>query len=160
VGLGGVGSHAVNMLVRSGVAKVRLIDFDQVTLSSLNRHAIAALGDVGQSKAVVLKKRLQEISPWCEIEAVTEMFTGREADRLLGPFVSANSSSSSNSSIPQPPTYVLDCIDDVSTKAELIAYCVKNGLPVLTSMGAGACTRACVYMCVCACMCVCICWCV
>jgi len=52
VGLGGVGSHAVNMLVRSGVARVRLIDFDQVTLSSLNRHAIAALGDVGQSKAI------------------------------------------------------------------------------------------------------------
>jgi tRNA A37 threonylcarbamoyladenosine dehydratase len=52
VGLGGVGSHAVNMLVRSGVARVRLIDFDQVTLSSLNRHALAAVRDVGQSKAL------------------------------------------------------------------------------------------------------------
>jgi len=146
------------MLVRSGVAKIRLIDFDQVTLSSLNRHAIAALGDVGQSKAIVLKKRLQEISPWCEIEAVTEMFVGSEARRLLGPFIGSSSGSSSSDS--QPPTYVLDCIDDVNTKAELIAYCVKNGLPVLTSMGAGlypfvcpaprACRWNCVYVaCIC-----------
>lgn len=51
VGLGGVGSHAANMLVRSGVKKIRLIDFDQVTLSSLNRHAVASMVDVGKSKA-------------------------------------------------------------------------------------------------------------
>lgn len=51
VGLGGVGSHAANMLVRSGVGAIRLIDFDQVTLSSLNRHAVATLADVGRPKA-------------------------------------------------------------------------------------------------------------
>ena len=51
VGLGGVGSHAANMLVRSGVGSIRLIDFDQVTLSSLNRHALASMADVGTSKA-------------------------------------------------------------------------------------------------------------
>eukprot|EP00605_Chrysophyceae_sp_TOSAG23-4_P001473 GSChrysophyteH1.ASY1.ANO1.1609.1 assembled CDS len=121
VGLGGVGSHAVNMLVRSGVQKVRIIDFDQVTLSSLNRHSLASLCDVGRSKALVLKERLQAIAPWVEVDAVTEMFVASEADRLLA----------------GKPTYVLDCIDDVNTKAELIAFCVKAGLQVLTSMGAG-----------------------
>jgi len=121
VGLGGVGSHAINMLVRSGVRRVRIIDFDQVTLSSLNRHSLAALGDVGRSKAAVLKERLLAVAPWIEVDAVAEMFVASEADRLLA----------------GEPTYVLDCIDDVNTKAELIAYCVKNELPMLTSMGAG-----------------------
>ena len=50
VGLGGVGSHAVNLLVRSGVTRIRIIDFDQVSLSSLNRHSLATLADVGKSK--------------------------------------------------------------------------------------------------------------
>lgn len=58
VGLGGVGSHCANMLVRSGVAKIRLIDFDQVTLSSLNRHAVANINDVGISKAEAMRKHL------------------------------------------------------------------------------------------------------
>ena len=121
VGLGGVGSHAVNMLVRSGVRKVRIIDFDQVTLSSLNRHSLAVMGDVGRSKAAVLRERLLDIAPWIEVDAMTEMFVASEAHRMLA----------------GNPTYVLDCIDDVNTKAELIAYCVKNGLEMLTSMGAG-----------------------
>jgi tRNA A37 threonylcarbamoyladenosine dehydratase len=121
VGLGGVGSHAANMLIRSGVTNVRIIDFDQVTLSSLNRHAMATLADVGKSKAEVMERRIKEVAPWCKVDAVVEMFKGSEAERLLS----------------GSPTYVLDCIDDVATKAELIAYCVKNKLQVLTSMGAG-----------------------
>lgn len=121
VGLGGVGSHVANMLVRSGVGRMRLIDFDQVTLSSLNRHACATQDDVGKSKAAVLQSTLQRVAPWCEIEAVVEMFRGCDAKRLLG----------------GSPTYVIDCIDDVITKAELIAYCINNGLKFLTSLGAG-----------------------
>ena len=49
--VGGVGSHAANMLVRSGIQKIRIIDFDQVSLSSLNRHALAFISDVGKSKS-------------------------------------------------------------------------------------------------------------
>jgi tRNA A37 threonylcarbamoyladenosine dehydratase len=109
------------MLCRSGVGKLRLIDFDQVTLSSLNRHAVATMDDVGVSKAKAMKSRLQNIVPWCNIDEVTEMFVMAEADRLLN----------------GNPDLVLDCIDDVNTKAELIAYCIKNHIPVLTSMGAG-----------------------
>jgi tRNA A37 threonylcarbamoyladenosine dehydratase len=121
VGLGGVGSHAAHMLVRSGVARMRLIDFDQVTLSSLNRHAVASMEDVGLSKAEAMRRKLLKIVPWCQIEAVTEMFRQEAADALLA----------------GSPDFVLDCIDDVSTKAELIAYCVKRDITVLTSMGAG-----------------------
>lgn len=67
VGLGGVGSHAANMLVRSGVRRIRLVDFDQVTLSSLNRHAVANLGDVGLSKAEAMRRHFHAIVPWCEV---------------------------------------------------------------------------------------------
>jgi tRNA threonylcarbamoyladenosine dehydratase len=121
VGLGGVGSHAANMLVRSGVARIRLIDFDQVSLSSLNRHAVATMEDVGLSKAEVMRNKLLKVVPWCIIEAETEMFKKESATRLLQ----------------GKPCIVLDCIDDVSTKAELIAHCVQNDIKVLTSMGAG-----------------------
>lgn len=121
VGLGGVGSHCAHMLVRSGIGRIRLIDFDQVTLSSLNRHAVATMADVGISKAAAMKQRLSSIVPWCDIEDISEMFLMKEADRLLS----------------GAPDLVLDCIDDVNTKAELIAYCLQHNLPVLTSMGAG-----------------------
>ena len=123
VGLGGVGSHTAHMLVRSGISKIRLIDFDQVSLSSLNRHAVATISDVGIPKVVAMKKRLLDIIPWCDIEAVNEMFVGEHAERLL----------TENCK----PDYVIDCIDDVTTKAELIAYCIQNNIPVVTSMGAG-----------------------
>jgi len=121
VGLGGVGSHAAHMLVRSGVGNLRLIDFDQVTVSSLNRHAVASMEDVGISKVEAMKKKLLNIVPWCNIEAIPEMFRGCDAAHLL----SGN------------PDFVIDAIDDVNTKAELIAYCVHNKIKVLTSMGAG-----------------------
>ena len=121
VGLGGVGSHAAHMLVRSGVGNLRLIDFDQVTVSSLNRHAVASMEDVGISKVESMKRKLLKIVPWCNIEAISEMFRGCDASKLLN----------------GQPDFVIDAIDDVNTKAELIAYCVHNKINVLTSMGAG-----------------------
>jgi tRNA threonylcarbamoyladenosine dehydratase len=109
------------MVCRSGVGKLRLIDFDQVSLSSLNRHAVATLADVGTSKAQAMYKHLKSIVPWCTIEPMAEMFVMSEAERLLS----------------GKPDLVVDCIDDVNTKAELIAYCHAHKIPVLTSMGAG-----------------------
>ncbi|CAJ0650495.1 8915_t:CDS:2, partial [Entrophospora sp. SA101] len=74
IGAGGVGSWAVLMLIRSGVEHIRIIDFDQVTVSSLNRHAVATHADVGFSKVIALKKHLKQIAPWAKVEAVTEIF--------------------------------------------------------------------------------------
>ena len=121
VGLGGVGSHAAHMLARMGVTHLRLIDFDLVSLSSLNRNALATLHDVGTPKVEAIRHRLLQILPWIQIETVNEMFRESNADELL----QGN------------PAYVLDCIDDISTKAALIAHCTKHNLKVLTSMGAG-----------------------
>ena len=66
-GVGGVGSHVVNMLARSGVKRIRIIDFDTVSLSSLNRHSFALREDVGTLKVDCLKKYVKKIFPHLEI---------------------------------------------------------------------------------------------
>jgi tRNA A37 threonylcarbamoyladenosine dehydratase len=101
---------------------MRLIDFDMVTLSSLNRHAVATFEDVGTPKCVALKKYILKFNPYCNIEAWKEMC---DAESVANQ-VSGN------------PDYVLDCIDDITTKAALIAYCKANNIRVLSAMGAGA----------------------
>lgn len=83
VGLGGVGSHAAHMLLRSGVQRLRLIDFDQVTLSSLNRHAVAVREDVGTPKVETMKKHLLKILPHADIEVCTRMFNLEAASSLI-----------------------------------------------------------------------------
>jgi tRNA threonylcarbamoyladenosine dehydratase len=121
VGVGGVGSHAAHMLVRSGVRKIRVVDFDLVTLSSLNRHAVATHDDVGLPKVTVLRDRFHQFAPFCEIEVVNAEFNAKTADRVL----EGN------------PDIVLDCIDDVSTKAILLARCYERKIRCIASMGAG-----------------------
>lgn len=130
VGLGGTGSHAAHMLARSGLQHLRLVDFDQVTLSSLNRHAVATRADVGKAKVAVMRHHLLLTMPGLDCEAVQEIFTQeRAAALLLGP--------ASPGGPARRPDFVLDCIDNVQTKADLLAFCVREGLPVLTCAGAG-----------------------
>jgi tRNA A37 threonylcarbamoyladenosine dehydratase len=127
VGVGGVGSHAAHMLARSGVHYIRIIDFDQVSLSSLNRHACATLSDVGTSKVECLARFLRRICPdpkYLEIDARQTMFTETSSSELLEGDV--------------PFDMVLDCIDDVPTKAALISYCIRNKIRVVSCMGAGS----------------------
>lgn len=122
VGAGGVGSWAALMLLRSGVEHLRIIDFDQVTLSSLNRHAVATRADVGTPKVVALQKHCAEIAPHSKVEARVELFSKENAETLLA----------------GKPDFVVDAIDNIDTKIELIKYCCDNGLRVVSSMGAGA----------------------
>lgn len=121
VGAGGVGSHAAHMLARSGVGKLRIIDFDNVTLSSLNRHAVAVRADVGRPKVEVLQKHIRESCPFVDTESRVALFNRDNAEELLD----------------GNPDFVLDCIDDVNTKSSLIEYCRRHSLPFLVSLGAG-----------------------
>ncbi|KXS14554.1 hypothetical protein M427DRAFT_135685 [Gonapodya prolifera JEL478] len=121
VGVGGVGSHAAHMLARSGVGKLTLVDFDQVTLSSLNRHAVATLADVGLPKVTVMQRHLSAIAPFVQIEPINALFNADLAPSLLDP----------------PPTALLDCIDNLSTKLDLVEACIKRSIPFLCVMGAG-----------------------
>ena len=125
VGCGGVGSHCTAALARSGVSRIRLIDFDQVTLSSLNRHAVATLADVGTSKVHCLKKRLEAITPWVHFDLQNQLFSPSAADTLLGEWEG------------RKPDFIVDAIDNIDSKVSLLSYCHKNQLPVISSMGAG-----------------------
>ncbi|KAF4554267.1 tRNA threonylcarbamoyladenosine dehydratase-like protein [Elsinoe fawcettii] len=125
VGCGGVGSHAISALARSGVGAIRLIDFDQVTLSSLNRHAVATLADVGTPKVHCLRKRLEQVCPWTDFDLRNELFGGDKAERLLGPFEG------------RKPDFVIDAIDNIDSKVELLEFCHNHKLKVVSSMGAG-----------------------
>lgn len=127
VGCGGVGSHCTASLARSGVSKIRLIDFDQVTLSSLNRHAVATLADVGIPKVNCLQRRLIAITPWVKFDLRQEKFDGHVAEKMLGPWDENG----------QKPDFIIDAIDNIETKVALLKYCHDNNLPVISSMGAG-----------------------
>ncbi|KAJ9667006.1 hypothetical protein H2201_002839 [Coniosporium apollinis] len=125
VGLGGVGSHCVAALARSGVSHIRLVDFDQVSLSSLNRHAVATLADVGTPKVFAMRKRLEQIVPWVQFDCRNELFSEAAAERLLQGLGG------------KKPDYVVDAIDNIDSKVALLHYCKKNGIRVVSSMGAG-----------------------
>ncbi|KAF9597530.1 hypothetical protein IFM89_019444 [Coptis chinensis] len=122
IGLGGVGSHAASMLLRSGVGMLLLVDFDQVSLSSLNRHAVATREDVGIPKALCLQKHFSTIFPESQIDARVQLFDASAAEELLSGH----------------PDFVLDCIDNIDTKVALLAACVHRGLKVISATGAGA----------------------
>ncbi|KAI1506030.1 hypothetical protein F5X99DRAFT_177872 [Biscogniauxia marginata] len=133
VGCGGVGSHCAAALARSGVSRVRLIDFDQVTLSSLNRHAVATLADVGSPKVQCLRRRLLAITPWVHFDLRLEKFWDQAADRLLEPWIGEGADAGAG----RRPDYVVDAIDNIDTKVALLKYCHDHELPVISSMGAG-----------------------
>ncbi|KAJ2064379.1 hypothetical protein GGI17_001085 [Coemansia sp. S146] len=121
VGAGGVGSWAALMLLRSGVQRIRVIDFDQVTLSSLNRHAAATRANVGTPKVDALKQSFADIAPHAMVEARVALFSAATAGDLLA----------------GEPDYVLDCIDNMDTKTDLLEFCKKHNLEVISAMGAG-----------------------
>ncbi|KAG8813506.1 hypothetical protein FRC19_002381 [Serendipita sp. 401] len=111
------------MLARTGVGKLRLIDFDYVTLSSLNRHASATRADVGTPKVQSLKQTIAAITPWVKVEAFADLWNienEKEHDWLTG------------------SDWVIDAIDNIKTKVDLLSYCHSKGLKVIASMGAGA----------------------
>lgn len=122
IGLGGVGSHAASMLLRSGVGRLLLVDFDQVSVSSLNRHAVATREDVGTPKALCLKKHFLSIFPECHVDAKVMLYDSSSEDEILA----------------GNPDFVLDCIDNIDTKVSLLAACIRRGLKVLSATGAGA----------------------
>ena len=124
VGAGGVGSWVVNSLVRSGCRKIRVVDFDQVSLSSLNRHSCAILNDVCTPKVECLRRHMREIAPWCEIDPINELWTLQNGERLtLG-----------NGT----PDFIVDCIDNIDTKVDLLEFAYNHGIKVISSMGASA----------------------
>lgn len=121
IGVGGVGSWAVEALARSGIGTLTLIDLDNVAESNINRQLPALGSTVGRAKVDVLKERCLDINPACRIHTI-EDFVERDnlADLIKPEF-----------------DYVLDCIDTARIKAALIAHCRRNKIRLITLGGAG-----------------------
>ena len=121
IGVGGVGSWAAEMLVRSGVGRVLLIDLDDICLTNVNRQLQALPETVGRLKVEVLAERLRSISPQCEVVPVAQFFTESTAERHLS----------------MCPDGVVDAIDSIRHKAALVAACQRLGVPLVVSGAAG-----------------------
>lgn len=89
------------------------------------------LADVGTPKVHCIRRRLEQVAPWVNFDCRNELFAGSEADSLLQPWNLGGKDQG------QKPDYVLDCIDNITSKVELLHYCHKNSIPVISSMGAG-----------------------
>ena len=122
-GVGGVGSHCIEALARSGVGKLTLIDNDTVSVTNINRQSIAYHSTVGRYKTEVMKERIKDISP--DIVAETyEMFVLPENIRELFDRTGR-------------PDYIIDAIDTVSAKLALVELARERKIPVISSMGTG-----------------------
>jgi tRNA threonylcarbamoyladenosine dehydratase len=121
VGLGGVGSWAVEALARSGVGALTLVDLDDVCISNVNRQLHALEGELGKPKVEVMTRRVQAINPECAVHPLHSFFTKSNAKEMLQTQFAA----------------VLDAIDGPSLKCLLIALCRERGIPVVTCGGAG-----------------------
>lgn len=121
-GLGGVGSYLVEALARSAVGRLTLVDFDDVCLTNVNRQLQAFPGTVGQSKAALLAERVRAIHPEAWVDPVQAFYDASTSDALLTP----------------RPDFVVDAIDNVTSKVLLLETCRRQNIPVISITGAGA----------------------
>src|SRR6478672_3550270 len=121
-GVGGVGSFAAEALVRSGVGRLILVDYDRICVTNVNRQLHAMKGTLGKSKVEVMAERLRAINPDATIEARAEFYSAETSARLLVP----------------EPDVVIDAIDNHAAKMHLIATCVRERIRIVSAMGAAA----------------------
>ena len=121
VGIGGVGSWAVEALARTGIGAITVVDLDDVCISNVNRQLHAVTGEFGKPKVAVIQQRVQAINPDCNVHALHSLFTRSTADEILSTRYDG----------------LLDAIDSPSLKALLIAQCRERGIPVVATGGAG-----------------------
>ena len=119
VGIGGVGGIVAEMLVRTGICKLSIIDYDIIEPSNINRQIISLQSNIGKLKVDVLKNRLIQINPDAIINAINVKLTEDNVSQL----------------IEKNCDYVIDAIDSVKDKACLIEYCKKNSINIISAMG-------------------------
>ncbi|AOM82490.1 tRNA threonylcarbamoyladenosine dehydratase [Salisediminibacterium beveridgei] len=120
LGIGGVGSFSAEALVRSGVGRIILVDKDDIDITNVNRQIHALLSTVGKPKVDVMKERMMDINPDCEIIALKMFYT----DETYETFFSYQ------------PDYVIDASDTVSYKIHLMKECLNRKIPIISAMGA------------------------
>lgn len=123
VGVGGVGAYAAEMIVRAGIGHIVLLDCDIVSPSDKNRQLLALESNLGRVKVEVMGTRLKDINPALQIDIVADYLTEDNVAQILGGF---------------KIDFLVDAIDTLAPKLALIEYCVKSGIPHVSSMGSGA----------------------
>ncbi len=119
-GIGGVGSYVVEGLVRAGVSHFVLVDNDEIDITNLNRQIIATHETIGKAKVQIAKNRILEINPDAKVEIFPEFFMP-ETKGILDEKVD----------------YVVDCVDTVTAKIELVVRAKNLNIPIISSMGTG-----------------------
>lgn len=119
-GLGGVGSWCAEALARSGIGTLTLIDSDCVSESNINRQSIALYSSLGRPKAEVLSERLLDINPELRVKPIVGLYEAADRERFFADY-----------------DYVVDAIDLVSCKTDLIITCLERGIPIISALGTG-----------------------
>jgi len=119
-GLGGVGSWCAEALARSGVGRITLVDRDTVGLSNINRQLCALESTVDMPKAEVMAKRIQDIDPGIETRCIVGHYEAADRERFFSDY-----------------DFVVDCIDLVACKVDLIMSCRERGIPCISALGTG-----------------------
>lgn len=120
-GVGGVGSYVVEALARAGVGKLVLVDHDTVSLTNINRQLPALDSTVGQSKVAVMRQRVLDINPNCQVEVMQQFYDSSQRESLIS----------------SEYTYIVDAIDSITAKIDLIVTAIEQDIPIVSSMGAG-----------------------
>ncbi len=120
-GLGGVGSFAVESLARSFVGNITIVDFDTISVSNINRQLHANFNTIGNNKTDEIEKRIISINPNCSVKVINKKLTPYNIEEFnLKDY-----------------DYVIDAIDSILSKIELIRYCVRNKIKIISAMGMG-----------------------
>lgn len=122
IGLGGVGGYVVEALARSGIKKFIIVDYDVIDITNKNRQIIALDSTIGRKKVEVMKERILDINKECSVTTIDSFLDQTNTRELIH-----------NYSI----DYLIDACDTITTKKEIIATCLKNHIPFISSMGTG-----------------------
>ena len=120
LGVGGVGSFAAEACARSGVGRIVLVDKDNVDITNVNRQLVAYLSTVGKSKSAVMKERIADINPECEVIDMHMFYTEETYEEFFA----------------QGIDFVIDASDTVMYKIHIMKECLKRNIPIISSMGA------------------------
>ncbi|KAF0994349.1 ThiF family adenylyltransferase [Geobacillus sp. TFV-3] len=120
LGVGGVGSFAVEALARSGIGRLVLVDRDNVDITNINRQIHALLSTIGRPKVELMKERIADINPACEVIALQMFYTEETYEQFFA----------------YDLDFVIDASDTIVYKVHLMKQCLKRGIPVISSMGA------------------------
>jgi tRNA threonylcarbamoyladenosine dehydratase len=120
-GLGGVGSYAAEALARAGIGNLTFIEHDVVSASNLNRQLVALNSTIDQKKSQVMKERVQDINPDCNVTIIDQFIRPEDMDLIFN----------------KPYDYVIDAIDSLSCKVSFVKNAHEKGYKIISSMGAG-----------------------